>query len=258
MRQVSIIAGAALVLTTVLTVEADAQTSVRPRARRAAPSKGYLSLNGGAQFARTDFETNVTFPYTTEQGEFDAGYDAPSTPAVDLGAGVRIWRHLAVGGAVTYTRQKGLAAIDASVPHPFFLRRNRTLNDSVPDLLSAETAVHVQVSWFAPVDERVRLAVFGGPTIFRVEQDIVTGLEFDETFPFDEVGLAEARTARRKDNTVGFHVGADIMYRMTRNVGVGAIARYSRGTMSVATEGTQEADLTVGGLLLSGGLRWFF
>ena len=259
MRQVSVVLSAALVLTMAGVTPADAQTtSTRSRQRRAAPSKGYLSLNGGAQLARTDIETNVTFPYTQEQGEFDASYDAPAAPAVDMGAGVRIWRRVAIGAAVTYTQHKARADIDASVPHPFFLRRPRMLDESAADLLRTETAVHVQLAWFAPVDERVRLAIFGGPTIFRIEQDIVTGLEFDETFPFDEVELAEARIARRKENTVGFHAGADIMYRMTRNVGVGAVARYSRGTASVATEGTQQADLTAGGLLLSGGIRWFF
>jgi hypothetical protein len=260
MRQVSVVVvGAAFILTMAGPAPADAQTApARPRARRAAPTKGYLSLNGGAQLARTDFQTNVTFPYTQEQGEFDTSYEAPSAPAVDMGGGVRIWRRVAVGAAVTYTRQKAVADIDASVPHPFFLQGHRSLDDSVPDLLRAETAVHIQLAWFAPVDERVRLAIFGGPTVFRVEQDIVTGLEFEETFPFDEVALEEARIARRKETVVGFHAGADIMYRMTRTLGVGAVARFSRGTVSVVTEGTQEADLTAGGLLLSGGIRWFF
>jgi hypothetical protein len=259
MRQVRVFVGAALVLTMAVATATEAQTtSARPRQRRAPPSKGYLSLNGGAQLARTDFQTNITFPYAQEEGEFDASYDAPAAPAADIGAGVRIWRHVAIGAAVTYTRQKGLANIDARVPHPFFLRAHRMLDESAADLLRAETAVHVHLAWFAPVDERVRLAIFGGPTIFRVEQDIVTSLALEENFPFDEVALEEARIARRKENAVGFHAGIDIMYRMTRSAGVGAVARYSRGTVSVATEGTQETDLTVGGLLLSGGVRWFF
>jgi hypothetical protein len=260
MRHVRIFLGATVVFTMAVAVTADAQTPPAPRARarRPAPTKGYLSINGGAQLARTDFQTNVEFPYTREQGEFDASYEAPAAPALDVGAGVRIWQRLAVGAAVTYTQVKGLAAVDARVPHPFSFGADRTLDDSVPDLFRAETAVHIQAAWLAPVAERVSVSIFGGPTIFRVEQDIITGLDFEETYPFDDVTLDEARIARREDTAIGFHVGADVMYRMTRSVGVGAVARYSRGTLTVATDGAQQADLTAGGLLLSGGIRWFF
>lgn len=251
------------------TTAADAQTAAppkpapvaRPPATRAAAPRlptGYLSLNAGAQLARPDFDTNVTFPLYTEQADFDAGYDAPAGFVIDFGGGGRVWRQLAVGAAVTRFQVNGQAALDARLPHPFFVRRHRELTASITDLERVETAVHVQVSWLAPIEDRLTLAVFGGPTFFRVEQDVITGLDLRETFPFDEVELGNAVRAGRDESAAGFNVGADVMYRLTRQVGVGAVARFSRGTVDVSTGADQQSDLRVGGFQLTGGLRWLF
>jgi hypothetical protein len=246
-------------------VAAHAQTSglsprnpVRPRPKASRVPLGYLSLNGGGQLARTDFQTTVTFPLYTEQADFDAGYNAPSAIGIDAGGGFRVWRRLTAGVAVTYFQDKAQATFDARVPHPLLPRRQRPLDGSISNLQRAETAVHAQISWLAPVDDRIIVAVFGGPTVFRVEQDIVTRLALDETYPYDNVALERGAIESRKENTVGFHAGADVFYRITRQFGVGGVARYSRGTLSVATRTGQEADLTTGGLQLSGGVRWFF
>ena len=252
------------------TTAADAQTpaapepapATRPPAARAAAAQrlpaAYLSLNAGAQLARAEFDTNVTFPLYTEQADFDAAYDAPSGLVIDLGGGARVWRQLAIGAAVTRFQVDGQAALDARLPHPFFVRRHRELAASIPDLERVETAVHVQVSWLAPIEDRITLAVFGGPTFFRVEQDVITGLDLRETFPFDEVELGSAVRAGRDENAAGFNVGADVMYRLARQVGVGAVARFSRGTVDVSTGTGQQSDVRVGGLQLTGGLRWLF
>jgi hypothetical protein len=227
-----------------------APSAARPRPAPPRLPAAYLSLNGGAQFSQGDFQTNVTFPLYTEEADFDADYDIPAGIVFDLGGGVRLWRQFAAGVAVTRYQEDGHADLAARLPHPFFVGRPRQLASSIPDLERVETAVHVQVSWLAPVEERVTIAVFGGPTVFRVEQDIVTGLDLTEVFPFDEVPLASATTARREESGLGFHVGADVMYRVTKQVGVGAVARFSRGTLTT--------DTTAGGLQLTGGLRWLF
>ena len=239
---------------------AHAQSPPAPRPQPPAPRlpAGFLSLNAGAQLLRSDLQSNVTFQLYTEEADFNADYDAPAGPVIDLGGGVRVWRQLALGAAVTRFQAQGQSALDARLPHPFFVGRDRELTESVPELDRVETAVHVQVSWLVPVEDRVTLAVFGGPTVFRIEQDVITGLDLRETFPFDEVELASAATAQRDEGTVGFHAGADVTYRITRRIGVGAVARFSRGTVTLATGGGQQSDVTVGGFQLTGGLRWLF
>jgi hypothetical protein len=260
MRHIAVRLAAAGVIMVGAAVAAHAQTrpAARPRPRPSRVPIGYLSLNGGGQLARTDFQTTVTFPLYTEEADFDAGYNAPSAIGIDVGGGFRVWRQLTAGVAVTYFQDKAHATFDARLPHPLLPRRQRPLDGSISSLQRAETAMHVQVAWLAPVDDRIIVAVFGGPTVFRVEQDIVTRLVLDETYPFDDVALQRAAIESQKENAVGFHAGADVFYRLARQFGVGGVARYSRGTLSVATRTDQDADLTTGGLHLSGGIRWVF
>ena len=219
---------------------------------------GFLSLNAGAQLLGSDLQSNVTFPLHTEEADFNADYGAPAGLVLDLGGGVRVWRQLALGAAVTRFQSQADVSLDARLPHPLLLGRDRELTASLPDLERVETAVHIQVAWLIPMEDRVTLAVFGGPTMFRVEQDVVTGLALDETYPFDEVELDSAVTEQRNESAIGFHVGADVLYRLTRRAGVGAVARYSRGTATLETRSSQQSDVTLGGLQLTGGFRWQF
>lgn len=238
----------------------EAQTRAAPRGRGAAspPSRGYVSLNAGAQVAREAFEPALTFPLYREQARAETAYDAPAGLVFDLGGGVRVWRRLAAGLAVTRVQTESAAALTASLPHPLFLSRNRELDERVPNLERVETAAHVQVSWVVSANRRVTLALFGGPTILRLEQDVVTALDLEETYPYDEVRLGAGRRTRREETAFGAHAGADVMYRIGRRIGIGAVARYTRATASVAVDDDERADATAGGLLLTGGLRWFF
>jgi hypothetical protein len=219
---------------------------------------GYVSINGGAQFSQGDLESQVTFPLYVEEGDIDASYTTPTGPLLDIGGTVRLWHQLGAGVAVTWYREKGTADLDARLPHPLHFGRTRNLVATIPDLDRVETTVHVQATWLAPASDRVLLALFGGPTVFRVEQDVITGIVPRETFPYDEVQLESATLAERKESAVGFHVGTDIQYRLTRHLGVGGVARFSRGTLTVATDADENLELEAGGLQLSGGVRWLF
>lgn len=216
--------------------------------------RAYLSINGGAQLTRSDFTGDLSFPLYGENADGETRYDVPAGPMIDVGAGVRLAGGLAVGAAVTRFQQRGSGTIDARLPHPLLPETPRPLAETIVDLDRVETAVHAYAAWLVPADGHLTIAVFGGPTFFRVEQDAVSGLELNEVYPFDEVSLRNPQIAREEESTTGFNVGADIMYRLTRSVGVGGIARYSRGTIDAA--GIE--DLPVGGLELSGGVRVLF
>lgn len=238
---------------------ADAQTRTVPRATTAAqPFSGYVSLNAGAQIARDAFEHTLSFPLYREQARVEARYDTPAALVFDIGGGVRVWQQLGFGAAVTRFEEQRAAIVEGALPHPIFLSQQRDLDDTVPDLTRIETAVHIHVAWVVPADERVTVAIFGGPSLTRLEQDVITGLNLTEIYPYDDVELASATRARREETALGFHAGADVMYRITKQVGVGAIVRYSRSTATFATDDDEQADVTAGGLQLTAGLRWFF
>ena len=252
------LAAAGLLLTSAAAAGAQTRTAPPAATRAAQPFSGYLSLNAGAQVAREAFEPTRSFPLYREQARVETRYDTPAALVFDLGGGVRVWQQLGIGAAVTRFQEERAAIVEGALPHPIFLSQNRDLNDAVPDLTRIETAVHIHVAWLVPADDRVTVAVFGGPSLIRLEQDVITGLNLAESYPYDDVELESATQARREETALGFHAGADVMYRITKQVGVGAIARYSRSTATIATDDDEQADVTAGGLQLTAGLRWFF
>ena len=116
-----------------------------------------------------------------------------------------------------------------------------------------ETAVHLEVRWFAPVAETIQLAVFGGPTFFAVEQDLVTAVGYDHTYPFDEASFASASTMTRSASAIGFHAGADVGYFFSDVVGVGVLLRYSAATVNLPAENDRVVPVDAGGFQVGGG-----
>ena len=64
-------------------------------------ARGFVTLNGGYQISSTDFDGSVEFTKFVEEGDLDADYTLGGGPLYDLGGGVRVWRNLAVGVAVS-------------------------------------------------------------------------------------------------------------------------------------------------------------
>ena len=60
-------------------------------------------------------------------------------------------------------------------------------------------------------------------------------------------------TSSESESGIGFNVGVDVGYYFSPAVGVGGMARFTRGTVDFgAVEGS---SATVGGLMVGGGLR---
>ena len=82
-----------------------------------------------------------------------------------------------------------------------------------------ELAVHVQAQLRAPLGSRLQVTLFGGPSFFRVEQELVTSFNWSETYPFDDAGFNSATTSGAKGLSIGFNAGADVAYFFARHVG---------------------------------------
>ena len=171
--------------------------------------------------------------------------------------GVRVWRNLAVGVGFSRFNTGSEAVVAAALPHPFFFDRERPVSGTAI-AAREETAVHIQAQWVIPVSDVVEVAVFGGPTFFTVEQDLVSGINFTDIFPFETATFVSASVQQQSESAVGFHVGADIAVYFTPNVGVGGLVRFSRATVDFSSidGGTVSAD--TGGVHVGGGLRLRF
>jgi len=232
--------------------------AARPVSARPTPSNRYFfGIGGGGQSSPRAFADDVVFPLYDENGQYHVRYSTPTASAVDAMVGVRLTPRLVL--AVAFWRSTGLpdATIDASVPHPFSYNTPRP---ATADLVVSrvENDGHLQLTWLMPVARRIDVSIFGGPSLFHLRQDMVSGLSFRETYPYDTVAIAGFQSARRSKTGIGANAGVDVTVMVWRNIGVGASARYARGSLTLSAVNEGSVTVQVGGAQVSGGLRLRF
>jgi hypothetical protein len=214
---------------------------------------GYATISGFYQTS-TSFSDLARPIQFGEAAQVDTRYGLTGMPGLDAGAGVRVWRNLALGVDVGFLSKAGGGSIAAQMPHPFYFNRPRAVAGDASGLTRAETAVNVEALVMLPLRARWQAAVFGGPTWFRVEQDVVTAVTLTETYPFDTAAFAGTTSARQSRSKAGFNVGGDLSYMIRPRVGVGVDVRFSRARIAI----TDTATITAGGPHVGGGLRLRF
>ncbi len=251
-----------VILTFAFCAAAEAQTTRLPP-RNAPPSrpsvineKVFFSAGLLFQVNSNDFDDSSTFRRNAENGRLDTAYDVGGGLAFDVSGSYLVWKQLAVGVGLTLFSASTTTTINAQVPHPFFFNQPRTVTGEV-DGDRSETAVHIQARWLIPVSPKMLVTVFGGPSFFSVEQDIVSDLEFSESYPFDTATFTRAIAASQSESAVGVNIGGDVAYYFTPNVGVGGTVQYSGATVQM-TVPSGTADVKAGGLQVGGGLRLRF
>ncbi len=235
--------------------QAKPPAAVAPGPSAPAPGRGYLSLNAGYQGTTTSFSNTWSYASNLETAAVTAAYSIKPALLIDGGGGVRVWRGLMVGVAVSRFERSDAAGVSASVPHPFFYNTPRTYQGTTGGPHRTETGLHIQAMWTAPLARHVLASVFGGPSVFSVRQVFVSSLNLSDAYPYDSISLANASTEARTASKVGFNVGGDFTYLLYREIGVGAMVRYSGASVPFrAPDGTAVA-LKAGGVQAGAGLR---
>lgn len=224
----------------------------------------FLSGSAGIAQPNSDaFSNPINFTLFAETGNFDADYVLDSGPVYDGGVTVRLWRNLGAGVNVSKSRTTDTAAIEASLPHPFFFGQHRRLTGTAPGLRHEELAVHLHGA-FIWMRDWVVISGFGGPTFFNFKQDLVQSIRHAEVgFPFDAVRFVGHGATRVSESKVGFHAGADAAFYVAssgawQHIGVGALVRYSRAEVDVSAGRGDSVTLDLGGLHFVGGVRLRF
>ena len=169
---------------------------------------------------------------------------------------LRLRGSLGVGAGFTRTTSTGEADVTVQAPHPIFVNRPRIVTQALSALGHRESMVHFQAAWVVQLDERAHLQLFGGPTLIRLEQAVVTDAAIVEVgFPFSDVNLSRVTVVEMKERGVGFNAGADFSYMLAPFWGVGAFVQYAGGSIDVPLAGGA-TSVTVGGLQFGGGIRF--
>jgi hypothetical protein len=214
-----------------------------------------IDVSGGARLGSVTATQDFTLPINREDAAITHDIDLTGGSFVDLGASFRVAGSVWVGGAVSLLTRTVEGALTADIPHPFLFNQPREVTGTISGLENTETGVHITVGVERPLSETLDLLVFGGPSFFTVAQDLVTDIDYDSEYPFDEATFASATTARVTGSVFGYNAGADVSYRLSPRYSVGALFRYTRGEGPLEAASGNEVDITAGGFMVGGGVR---
>ena len=217
---------------------------------------GYISVSGIYQGGSSSFTDSFSFPQYAEQAHLSASYPAYNGAGVDGGGWFRIWKGFGVGVAASWFAKTGSIEVDASIPHPLYLERDRQIAGSSSSRRE-EIAAHLQAGWVITAGRRLVVTVGGGPSWFSVKQDVVTGVRWSESYPYDTATFAGADSAGSNESALGYNAGVDVGYYVTRNFGIGGLVRFSRARVSLASP-SGASTIDAGGVQAGVGLRLRF
>ena len=222
------------------------------------PGRVVISLSAGVQAAATGFSDRFGFERNVETASVEVQYGQQPAILFDGGIGIRLWKNLGAGIAVSHSTGDDSADIDARIPHPFFFERFRTVTGSQSGITRTETAAHMQLQYSFNATPSVTLVLSAGPSWLNVAQELVTDVEYDETFPYDEATFRSAPARRSTASATGFNAGAELRWMFARHVGAGGFARFTRATVDLETHDNRRIAVRGGGVHAGVGLRVAF
>src|SRR5262245_28456639 len=137
---------------------------------------GFVNFDAGAQPMRRTISASSTFSIYDETGSVDASERIRNGAVFDVSGGVRVWQRIAIGAGFSSFGRSGSGTLSASIPHPAFYDRKLTAVREVTDLQHSERAVHVRVTWFKPINDRVDVALAAGPSFIKITQGVATSI----------------------------------------------------------------------------------
>ena len=239
----------ALILVALASPLASAQSPAAPR--------GVVSVNGGWQSSNRTFADSITYDQYAESGKADIDYAVRSGPFFDGGLGIRLWKALGAGVSFSSFKDTSTADVSATVPHPFFFGRSRQIDGTV-NTKREETAINTNVMAFVPAGSRVLLVLAAGPSFMTVRQTLVTSVRWSESYPYDTAAFSTADTKTPSENVTGFNAGADIVVKLGRSFGVGALLRYTHAEVNLSPAKGRTIKVDAGGFQAGAGIRVVF
>lgn len=222
--------------------------------------RGYINVGWGVESGSTAMTDTRTSTIYEESATVTTASEFTSGSLFDVGFGIRAWRNLTVGVAYHQEQNDSDAQVTGSIPSPIFFNRPRTLSGTEP-LDRKEMATHLTIGWVVPINDKLDVMVFGGPSFFRLTQDVISNVSPNETGATATTISATLTTTERKKSATGFNVGADATYIVWSNdnirVGVGGFVRYAQAETDIEMLVTEQPT-KVGGVQFGFGGRLRF
>jgi hypothetical protein len=223
--------------------------------------RGYINFSLGVQSGSSDMTDSRTGTVYEEAATVTSSSTFSSGAIYDFGVGFRVFRNLTVGLSYHQGKNDTDGHLTGSIPSPVIFNRPRTLDQTVDELERKEKAIHLQFGWVVPINEKFDVLVFGGPSFFRVEQDVVSDVTFGEGN--NNTVVANPSITTRKKSQTGYNVGADATYIVWQNdsvrVGAGGFVRFTQASTDIEMfNGGAPQSTDLGGVQFGFGARLRF
>lgn len=224
--------------------------------------RGYINVGWGVESGSSTMTDSQTKTIYEEPATFGTSSTFTSGSLFDVGVGLRLWKNLTAGVAYHQEQNDTEGAATGSVPSPFFFNRPRTLTAAEP-LDRKESATHVTLGWVVPISNKFDVMVSGGPSFFRLTQEVISSVAHNETGATSSTVNATLDTEERSKSVTGYNVGADVTYIAWSNdsirLGVGGFFRFTTAEAEVQMLDAGTAQPTkVGGVQFGFGARLRF
>jgi len=214
------------------------------------PGEVFVAINAAGQFQDRSFGSSGTFTSFNETGSYETLQNIGSAFVFDASGGYHFAEHMAVGAGIWLGHAKSAVAGSAILPDPVFFGRYTTVTPTPPSDLSQGTfGLNFQFIYTVPVNNRIDFALFGGPTLLHVSQDVGSITVSPTTQTAAMSSESQSATTMKAGN-----VGLDITYKLAEEYGIGFFIRYAGGEVDLPAV----SNLKVGGLQFGGGVRFRF
>jgi len=214
-----------------------------------------MSVNSGAS-TMADSRTSSIYAETatiTTSTTFKSGAMGP-----DVAFGLRVWQNMTVGVGFSQSKRTADASIGGTVPSPIFFNRPRTISASETGLERTEQGTHVNLGWVLPFSNKLDVMVYGGPSLFRVSQDVISDITLGEQGGAFTSVVAQGTVKERKKSVTGYNVGADATYILWSNdnirIGAGGFVRFAKASTKLLMLASEQST-DIGGVQYGFGAR---
>lgn len=224
--------------------------------------RGYINIGWGVESgssAMTDTRTSIIYE---ESSTLTSTSTFTSGSLFDVGVGLRVWKNMTVGGAYHQEQNDTDGQLTGSIPSPIFFNRPRSITETVSGLDRKEAATHLNIGWVLPFGEKLDVLVYGGPSFFRLTQEVVGEVRCctEQGGAFTTVGVTPT-IVERKSSISGYNVGLDATYIVWSNdsirLGGGGFVRFTGASATIDMLTTSQPT-DVGGVQFGFGARLRF
>ena len=218
-----------------------------------------LIANGAFNPTKASFSETRSFTEFAETATVRADYQTKSAFAADVGVQVQLVNKLGAFVAYSSTSRDETGRFEASLPHPLYLSRPRSLDGDLTGYGYKEQALHLDLA-YGEGRGHWDYALFAGLSRFSVQADLLDRVRYTQSYPYDSVTLGSAPARSVKDSPMGFNLGGRLDYRFgpSRRFGLGALLRFSRATGKLEATETSTLEVDAGGLQAGIGARLYF